>query len=85
MLCNKLSVSQVLLQHTSTVSDTLLQKISCGLFWLLLPVAFPKFSYLLCFPGWKTASPRLKFFVSFSFLAISVFSSPVHHLRHRHV
>lgn len=56
MLCNKPAVGQVLLRHTSIVWDSLLQKmISCGLFWLLLPVTFPKFSCLLCFPGWKTA------------------------------
>lgn len=70
---------------------TLLQKISCELFWLLLPVAFPNFSYLLCFPPGKlqikptSTSPRLKFFCSFSFLALSVFSSRVLHLHCGHL
>lgn len=70
---------------------TLLQKISCELFWLLLPLAFPNFSYLLYFPPGKlqikptSTSPRLKFLCSFSFFALSVFSSAVLHLRHRHL
>lgn len=49
---------------------------TCSFSKFFLPLVFPKLENYRS----TSTSPRLRFFFSFSFLALSVFSSPVLHL-----